>query len=224
MQLTTFTRLAVALFAAASASAQLRLTDVFQFSTASNGAASGGQLWDTEQGGSFGIWVSANGNRLNGQAGDTGNQTLDFEMSEGVYNFQIWGQVGSAGSLGFAGMNLFFGDSAEASISVFAESQNSPGPVPSFMANTSASTFGPPGSSNAASGSLSFADGDLTATLTSYFYAAPHIFGLDEGSGFNRAPGGGPDFYGEFTLEVVPAPATTAFIAGAGLLASRRRR
>ncbi len=215
--------LAVAIVAT-HASAQIRLTNVFQFSTSATGDVSGGQLWDTVQGGSFAIWVSADGERLNGKLGETSIQTVDFLMSEGVYNFQIWGQVGSAGAIPFAGMNLFFDDAVEAGISVFAESQNAPGPAPAFMANSSASTFGPFGGSGAASGSLSFESGGLTATLTSYFYAAPQIFGLDEGSGFNRVPAGGDDFYGEFTIQVVPAPASAALLGGAGLLAARRRR
>ena len=192
MRLTTCIAITAGLVAAANASAQLRLTNVFQFSTSVTGEASGGQLWDTVQGGSFAIWVSANGDRLNGQAGQTSSQTIDFEMTQGVYNFQIWGQVGNAGAIPFGGMNLFFDDSSDAAISVFAEARNDFAPAPDFFANAHPRTFGPAGITPA-SGSLSFSSGGLTATLTSYFYANPTVFSLDEGSGFNRVPGGGPD-------------------------------
>ncbi|MEM7755930.1 MAG: hypothetical protein AAF297_09880 [Planctomycetota bacterium] len=208
----------------ADASAGVRLTDVYQFSTASNGAAAGGQLWDTRPDTTFTIWVSANGQALNGAEPAASDPTVDFEMEAGSYSFQIWGQVGGAGSLAHAGMNLFFGDSGAPGISVFAAARADMGVAPAISANSSSTPT--PAGSQAGSGSLSYFDASsgLTVTMTDWFYANPNVFNVDQVQGYSRTPGAGPDFYGEFTLRVVPVPGTAASLVAAGLLMVRRRR
>ena len=209
---------------AASAGAGVRLTDVFQFSTFANGQPFGGQLWDTEPGPTFGIWLSVDGVPINGVAPTT-DAGIDVELTPGSYAFQMWGAVGSAGLIPHAGMNLFFGDSPTAGISVVAEARSDMGHVPVIMANDFARTPTPAGN-GPASGALSYFDADsgLTVSLVDYFYANPQVFNDDQVQGFDRVPGGGPDFYGEFTLRVIPAPASGLAIVGMAVHGLRRRR
>ncbi|MEM1183709.1 MAG: hypothetical protein AAGI53_01780 [Planctomycetota bacterium] len=207
-----------------SASAGVRMTHVYQFSTDSSGNAAGGQLWDTLNGGSFAIWVSVNGTPINGSS-NIGDATVDFELTQGSYQFEIWGQPGNASTIAFAGMNLFFEDSGAPGISVFAQATASMGDSPSIAAYGGNSTWAPSGIVPGA-GSLSYVDTDsgLTVSLVDYFYANPNVFNQDVVSSSVRTPGGGPDYYGRFTLRVVPAPATVAPLAGLVLAMVRRNR
>lgn len=218
--------LAAALACAASAAhAGVSLTDVFQFSTSPTGQPAGGQLWDTNGGNSFTIWLSANGSPINGIAPDTGNPSITYDLTPGSHSFQMWGQVGSAGAIPHAGMNLFFGGDSAPSISVFAAARGDMGPPPPIAANSDPGTFGPAGTTPG-SGTLSYFDAGsgLTVTLVDYFYANPQVFDDDSVQGRDRTPGRGADYYGEFTLRVVPAPASAAMLGVFGVTAARRRR
>ena len=210
--------------AAGQASGDLFVTDLFQFSANASGAAAGGQLWDTRTGGSFAIWVSVNGTPINGTP-DTGDASIDHKLAPGSHVFEIWGQPGSASAVSFGATNLFFNGSIMPGISVFAEAMNDPMTTPSFFANASPSTLGP-GGGVAGAGSLSYSDAGTgyTVTLVDYFFANPAAFGVDTGIGNIRTPGGGADFYGGFTLRVIPSPATSVALLGLGGALARRRR
>ncbi|MEN0021546.1 MAG: hypothetical protein AAF747_11775 [Planctomycetota bacterium] len=210
----------VVLACAGVASAQPMLTDLFQFSANSTGNASGGQIWDTRSGGTFAIWISANGTPINGVSSLTAAE-INYPLTAGVHEFRMWGQPGSV--LPFFAANLFFDGSTTPGISAFAATTTSVSTTPPTQTNFATSTLGPVGSP-AAAGTLTFTSGTFTVTLSDYFYAIPSVFGEDVGTSSTRTPGGGADFVGGFTLTVVPAPASAALLGGVGLLAIRRRR
>lgn len=206
------------------------LSGLIEFSTNSGGAASGGQIWNTRGTDAFfDLWV-INGNFggpfVNGPADLAA--AINIPLTPGTLTFSLHGEPGIA--TGFAALNLFFdGNNATPGISVFAPTKTTTGSNPAVAAD-SAGTLALNGAVVPGAGTLSFSDGTVDVTLTSYQWSIPSVLGVDRVAAFSATPSGVNDFTGQFTLVVtaVPEPASLTLLGlgclGACVLYRRRSR
>ncbi|HKA63179.1 MAG TPA: PEP-CTERM sorting domain-containing protein [Methylomirabilota bacterium] len=131
---------------------------------------------------------------------------------------------------GLVSLGLFFNGNNSTPGLVGVSGTNGPGTgvVTASTSNSVSLSFG----SATNPQSLSFVDGATTVKLTSFAWNSESLT-EDRVSAFNNEPGGSPDLFGSFTVEVsptlqpVPEPATLLLVgstlAGAGLAGWRRR-
>jgi hypothetical protein len=213
--------LAAMLVAGEAATADVALTGLNQFS-AGSGGATGGQFWNSLGGdGVFNLYAIAS-HDIDGPFINSGNAaaaSINVPLTVGTHQFTIYGQPGGAAS--HAGLNLFINDAAAPAISVFAP-HNSSDIAPNFSASTRSLT----GTIVAGAGTLSFTLDNLTVSLTDYIWTSPgqSLGTRDRVQATNNAPGNGNDLLGQFTLVVVPEPATIMLLGLAGLSLLHGRR
>jgi hypothetical protein len=101
----------------------------------------------------------------------------------------------------YVGINLYFNNNQDTN-EITAVVANS-GSCKFSVVKPAATTYGESGET-AGSGSLSYTNGDMTVTLTSFCISTntPNIVG-----GYDNSPGSDTDFIGHFTLTVTGAPA-----------------
>jgi hypothetical protein len=186
---------------------QTTLTGAVQFSTNSSGTASGGQVWNTLSGdGYWDLWLAQNPDATSPVNGPSDAQAgITIPLVEGnSYKFYIFGQPGCCVPLSFNGLNLFFdGNNSTPGISAFGTTNGS-GFLPD--GNT---TLTLQGTSVAGSGSTSYSSGGVVVVLNGYDWHAPATPPGDVSQAKVFSPGGGPDYFGSFTLQVFPAATLT---------------
>ena len=176
------------------------------------------------------LWVTdgdLGGPDLNGP-GDH-DSWIDVPLTDGSHLFTIIGE-GEGPNQPFHGLNIFFnGANNVPGISVFSATDDSLfGPDPPFFPNGGI-TF--PLESNdfpqvAGADSLVFIDGQTQVTLSSHRWSAPEVGNVNLVYQYSRPPGSGPDFIGQFTLEVTTIPEPSSFVLmclGLVTLGCRRR-
>ena len=197
--------LAAFLLVPLSAYPQTTLTGAIQFSTNSNGAASGGLLWNTLGGDSYyDLWLAQNPDAtspVNGPSDAQAGIAIPLEAGNS-YTFYIFGQPGPGLITGFNGLNLFFdGSNSTPGISVLGATNNS-----NFLPN-SASTLTLQGTSVAGSGRSFYSSGGTIVVQAGYDWNKPATPPGDVCQAFVFSPGDGADYFGSFTLQVWPAAA-----------------
>jgi hypothetical protein len=183
-----------------SAAAQTALTGAMNFSANASGAASGGQSWNTLGGDHlFNLWLASDAQftlPVNGPADAQAGINLPLQAGQ-TYTFYMCGQPGD--STGFNGLNLFFGGNAAPGISVF-------GPTNSSLFTADASTTSNlQGAPALGSGRRFYSSGGVTVALIEYTWHSPGQTSPDVCQNYAFAPGGGPDFFGSFTLQTAVA-------------------
>src|ERR1039458_1875558 len=163
--------LAALLMVPLSAYPQTTLTGAIQFSTNSNGAASGGLLWNTLGGDSYyDLWLAQNPDAtspVNGPSDAQAGIAIPLEAGNS-YTFYIFGQPGPGIITGFNGLNLFFdGNNSVPGISAFGMTKGS-----GFLPN-SGSTLTLQGTAVSGSGTTNYPAGGVLAVLTGYTWNTP---------------------------------------------------
>jgi hypothetical protein len=183
---------------------QTTLTGAIQFSTNSSGAASGGQVWNTLGGDSYyDLWLAINPDATSPVNGPSDAQAgIAIPLQAGnSYKFYIFGQPGCC-STGVNALNLFFdGNNSTPGISAFGAVNTS-----SFLPNSS-STLTLQAGSVAGSRSTTYSSGGVIVVLSGYGWYTPATPPGDVCQAMVFSPGGGPDYYGSFTLQVWPEAA-----------------
>ena len=133
-----------------------------------------------------------------GNSDDTLNPHIKLAPGTNTYQFAI-DVLDSDPSTPYVGINLFFNNNTDTN-EITAVVAN-PGSCNFSVVKPAASTYGE-GGETAGSGTLSYTNGDLTATLTGFCISAstPNIV-----SGYDNSPGSDTDFVGHFTLTVTAA-------------------
>jgi hypothetical protein len=183
---------------------QVRLTGAIQFATNSSGAFSENQSWNTL--GSepcWNLWVTRNSDASSPINGPSDSQAgINISLDAGSkYQFYTFGAPDL--SIRFNGLNLFFdGNGSIPGISVLAATNSS-----HFRPNYNGGTRTLAGDTVAGSGTTAYRGHNVTAVLTEYIWNAPTASQPDVCQAFSFAPGGGPSFFGSFTLEIFPVAA-----------------
>jgi len=181
---------------------QTTLTGAIQFSTNSRGAFYGNQSWNTLGGDlAWNLWLAHNRDASSPINGPSDQQAgINVSLSAGSkYRFFIFGAPDA--SIQFNGINLFFdGDNSTPGISVY-EPTNSR----HFVPNNNIGTRTLAGGLVTGSGKTFYATGDVVVVLTDYIWNAPATPSGDVCQAFTFAAGGGPSFFGSFTLRAFPA-------------------
>ncbi|EGJ34126.1 MULTISPECIES: PEP-CTERM sorting domain-containing protein [Moorena] len=196
------TSLALVTLGTTSSAQATSLTGLIEFNTNGSGST-GTAVWDTGADRFWDLFVTSDGE--DGEfINDPSSRNIDFELTEGIHTFTIYGDGRSSlANKSHYGLNLFFnGETANPGISVFGELARSTDSDPTFLANSSGSTRGLDGSTVPGSGTLSFIDGLTTVTLTDYIYQAPNVQQKDRVSEYSISPNGHLDMVGQFTLNV----------------------
>jgi len=199
------------------------LTGLVNFSADAAGNFSGGQVWNTLGGDApFNLYVDNGGGFIN--HGNAALASINLALVPGVQTFAIWGQPGAPNL--FEGLNLFF-NGANGTPGISAKNNtNSSG---AGVTPNSGSTLTLAAAAVAGANTLVFVDGTTTVTLTAYSWNTPGQNTVDRVQGYDDTPGGGADFVGSFTLNVVnaavPEPATALLLIPAlGALALLKKR
>jgi hypothetical protein len=174
----------------------------------------------------------------------TGDRHVNVPLTVGDHTFTFAVSHTETGDLGFDyyGLNLFLNgnplgtvDEAPQISGLVATDRTGPGAEPNHTANTAADTMGFPLAGKPGAG-LTWTDGNYSVELTDYFvYSKNDAAGAPNAPDFDMlstgsvagpfVPDGYQDVVGQFTLRVVPEPAS-ALLAGfavVSLLALRRR-
>lgn len=188
------------LLAPLSAYSQTALTGAIQFSTNSSGGAFGGLLWNTFGGDSYyDLWLAQNPDAtlpVNGPSDNLASINIPLEVGNS-YRFHIFGQPGPGIITGFNGLNLFFdGNSSTPGISAVGATNHL-----GFLSNGN-STLTLQGTSVAGSGRTFYSSGGIVVVLSGYGWNTPAIPPGDVCQAFVFSPGGGPDYFGSFALQV----------------------
>lgn len=184
-----------------SAYPQVTLSGAVQFSTNSTGGASGGQVWSTNPVSGvccYALWLALNPDATSPVNGPSdGQSSISIPLHAGnSYTYYIFAQPSLTFS--FNGLNLYFdGNNSVPAISAFGVLNGS-----SFQAD-SGKTFTLTGATVAGSGKTFYTSSGVTVVLNGYNLNMPGT--LDVCQAYVFSPGGGPDFYGSFTLQVFPA-------------------
>ncbi|WP_293108446.1 PEP-CTERM sorting domain-containing protein [Moorena sp. SIOASIH] len=212
------------------------LTGLIEFSTNGSGSSTGGLVWDTGAQSFWDLFVTSDGE--DGEfINDPSTRKIDFELTEGIHTFTIYGDGRSSfADRSHYGLNLFFnGETTNPGISVFGELARSADSDPGFSANSSGLTRRLDGNIVPNSGTLSFIDGLTTVTLTDYIYQAADVQQKDRVSERSIGPNRQWDMVGQFTLNLettsVPEPVSVlglltvgAFGAGATLKRNKKQQ
>lgn len=175
------------------------LTGLIEFSTNESGSTTGGLVWDTGAQRFWDLWVTSDGE--DGEfINDPSTRNIDFELTEGIHTFTIYGDGRSYfADQSHYGLNLFFnGETTNPGISVFGELAQSTDSDPDFSA-ASGLTRRLDGNIVPNSGTLSFIDGLTTVTLIDYIYQAPNVQQKDRVSPGSIGSNGEWDMVGQFT-------------------------
>ncbi len=196
----------------------------------------GGGIWTTSTQNWWKLWVSEGspgGPFINGP--DAAHAGISIPLTNGVHTFTLQSAGDYPSGVDTFAFNMFFnGQTAAPHISAYAPLQQGTS-VPSFHVNNSPNTSGIEGESIPAAGTLTFAYGGATVTLTDFGWARPEVFLQDRISPLSTVPDGKYEFVGRFTIEVsgvspsspVPEPSTLAMflgLGGMGLIGAWRRR
>lgn len=188
-----------------SAYAQTTLTGAIQFSTNSSGAFSNGQVWYTNNAVNgnccYALWLALNPDATSPVNGPSDAQAgISIPLQAGnSYTYYIFAQPGCC-SFSYNGLNLFFdGNNSAPGISVFGALNNS-----GFLPNSS-STLTLQGAPVPGSGSTIYRSSGVIVVINSYDLNIPQTQPGDVCQGYVFSPGGGPDYFGSFTLQVWPA-------------------
>jgi hypothetical protein len=178
-----------------------------------------------------------------GNAADT---SISYALTPGTYQFYFFCDAFANNNPGQYGLNLFFdGDNVDPGISAYSPAGTSsalavPAGLDTLPLSVNINDQDPPAGTFintatpvSAPGTLTYtADGEI-ATLTSYGFGLPGVFGgqaLDRVGDLNDAPDGDLDGVGVFDLTVttVPEPSDLSLLAialaSAGILMRHRRR
>ena len=243
--------LAVVAFAAAGTAAEPRMTAVTFFAAQPDGTVIEAERWNTiAPHPAWDVYIAPGvipgQGPLNNVAGG-GNRSIDWPLAVGTHTFTFAVSHlddAAKGDLGFShyGLNVFLNgnpsattDEAPQLSGLVAADRNGPGAEPDHSANTAASTMGFPLAGKPGAG-LMWSGGGYTVEMTDYFVYSkfdsagapnPPVFDvLDKGSNVGPfTPDGNQDVVGQFTLRVVPEPASAvlAVLGGLSLLGFRRR-
>lgn len=215
-------------FSTASAHADFVLTGMTVFGADSTGGAAGVNRWNTTSGDvHYNLYLTNPGEPTTGSfvnSGDSASLAPSITLSNGSNSIFVFGAPGSEAA--FFGANFYFDGAATPGISVFAETNfASAPPFPSFVANSSASTYNLDGLNVAGSGTLSFTNGAETVDLSEFAWSFPTAFGLDRVSPFGIGADGTNDFVGVVTFNVsaVPEPSSALLLLAATPLLNFRR-
>jgi hypothetical protein len=190
----------------AAARADLTLTGVGMFgATDATGAWNGSyDYWDTmgdDQ--AYNVYlftgpISAPHFLNSGNSDDSLNPHIKLAPGTNTFQFAI-DVLDSDPSTPYVGINLFFNNNTDTNEISAVVANN--GSDKFSVVKPSVTTYGE-GSETAGSGSLSYTEGGITATLTSFCLSTntPNIVG-----GYDNSPGSDTDFVGHFTLTVTAA-------------------
>ena len=160
-------------------------------------------------------------------SGNSAQTSISFDLNTpGTYNFLVfWDGEEIFAGRDFWGLNLFFnGNNSAAGISAFAQPQGSDRPEsPQYWANGGLTLTLDGKSSIFGTGSTVFQDGDKSVALTRYVTNKSSVYQLDRVDNWSIRTSGRNDHVTEFTLQVVPEPATLGAL-GTGILALTRMR
>jgi hypothetical protein len=126
------------------------------------------------------------------------------------HSYKLYTFTSTANAFTFDGLNLFFnGDNTDPGISVFGALNST-----AFAANGSA-TYSLNIGSIPGAGKAFYTSGNATAVLVEYTFNSPATPPGDVCQPETFAPGGGPDLFGSFTLQIFPSAVLT-LSAGSG--------
>src|SRR6266511_3575365 len=194
------------------------------FSADTSGAHVGGLVWDTmpDNLGFWNLWFTSGtpggspdgltGSFLNGP--DDSRAGINLPLSPGIYEYTIFGDI-PISLAQFIGLNLFFNGHVVPDISALAASRTGQ-MIPPFIPNSSQDTFGMDWNGRfpvPGSGSLTFIAGDLTVTLSDFYWATPDVFALNRVAPYSTDPSANVDCIGSFTLSVEgPLPGSPVIV------------
>jgi hypothetical protein len=189
------------------AQAQVSLTGAIAFSADSAGNISANEVWNTLGGDErWNLWPTYPGTSGGFISGPTDGQAgISMPLYDGTYTLGLYAEPNF--DVQNIGLNLFFNGSTPPSISVFAAINMPSAPqVPPFYSN-GGTTYQLNGLDRTlGSGSLSFAAGSSTVTLTGFRWSHPDVENVNRVGIYSTGSDRRTDFVGEVTLNVTGAP------------------